>query len=148
MSDELIQQLLSRIKALELEIERTRIIEKAIVFQGYITTTDATLTTVATIPIPASTSVLLEMYVVARRTGGSAGSAEDGAAYLTQALFKNVAGVATQISLGNVDYSAESQIAWNSSFAVSSGNVNVTVTGAVNNNISWYCCVKAYEISS
>ena len=148
MNEEIIRELLARVKALEQQIERTRVIENQIAVQGYVTTTDATTTTVATVPIPASTTVLLEIYVVARRTGGSAGSAEDGAGYLTQALFKNVAGVATQIGLGNLDYSAESQIAWNSSFAVSGGNVNVTVTGAVNNNISWYCCVKAYEISS
>ena len=148
MSEELIQQLLSRLKALEQEFERTKIIERPATIEGYVTTTDATLTTVATIPIPASTSVMMEIHVVGRRTGGSAGSAEDGAGYIIQALYKNVAGVATLIGLGNLDFTAESQIAWNATHAVSGGNVLVRVTGAVNNNISWYCSVTLWQISS
>jgi len=148
MSDELIRQLLSRLKALEQEFERTKIIEKAITIEGYVTTTDATVTTVATIPIPASTSVLMEIHVVARRTGGIAGAAEDGAGYMIQALYKNVAGTATLIGLGNLDFSAESQGAWNVSQSPSGGDVLVRVTGAVDNNVSWHCSVTIWRISS
>lgn len=148
MNDEVVRELLARVKALEQQIERTKIVENQITIQGYVTTTDATTTTVATVPIPASTSVFMEIHVVARRTGGSAGSAEDGAAYLIQAAYKNVAGVATQIALGNVDYTAESQIAWNATVAASGGDVLVRVTGAANNNISWHCSVTVWKISS
>ena len=59
MSEELIQQLLSRLKALEQEFERTKVIEKATAVQGYVTTTDATVTTIATIAIPASTTIVI-----------------------------------------------------------------------------------------
>ena len=46
--------------------------------RGTTTTTNATPKSIATIPIPASTTVMIEMQVVGRRTGGAAGSAEDG----------------------------------------------------------------------
>src|SRR3990167_94340 len=148
MIEELIQQLLSRLKMLEQEFERTKVIEKSTAVQGYVTTTDATVTTVATIAIPASTTVVIELHVAARRTGGSAGVAEDGAGYVQQATYKNVAGTATLIGSVNVDYTAESQAAWDVTFAVSGSNVLIRVTGAVNNNISWYCSADVYQISS
>ena len=143
MIEEVIRELLARVKALEQQIERTRVIENQITVQGYVTTTDATSTTVATVPIPASTSVFIEIHVVARRTGGSAGSAEDGAAYLIQAAYKNVGGIATIIGPENSDFIVESQAAWNAFHAVSGSNVLIRVVGAANNNISWYCSVTA-----
>ena len=148
MSEEIIQQLLSRLKMLEQEFERTKVIEKSTAIQGYVTTTDATVTTMATIAIPASTTVMIELHVAARRTGGSAGVAEDGAGYVQQATYKNVAGTATLIGAVNADYTAESQAAWDVTFVVSGGNVLIRVTGAVNNNISWYCSADVYQISS
>ena len=148
MSEELIRQLLSRIKAIEQEFERTKVIEKSSAIQGYVTTTDATVTTVATIAIPASTTVVIEAHVAARRTGGGAGSAEDGAGYVVRGTYKNVAGTATLIGSVNADYTAESQAGWDATFTASGGNVLVRVTGAVNNNVSWYCCANAYQISS
>ena len=148
MSEELIQRLLSRLKTLEQEFERTKVIEKSTAVQGYVTTADATVTTIATIAIPASTTVMIELHVAARRTGGSAGVAEDGAGYVQQATYKNVAGTATLIGSVNADYTAESQAAWDVTFAVSGSNVLIRVTGAANNNISWYCSADVYQISS
>lgn len=58
------------------------------VFQGRVATTDGTTTTILTIAIPASTSMHIVARVVARRTGGVSGAAEDGAAYEVHALYK------------------------------------------------------------
>src|SRR3954463_2664328 len=47
-----------------------------------VSTTDATATEIVAITIPPSTTMLIEARVTARRTGGSSGTAEDGAAYV------------------------------------------------------------------
>lgn len=148
MSEEIILELLARVKALEQQIERTRVIESSIAVQGYVATTNATITTIATISIPSSTTVTIEIHVSARRTGGIAGAAEDGAGYVQQATYKNVAGTATLIGSVNADFTAESQAAWDVTFAVSGANVLIRVTGAADNNISWYCAANVYQISS
>lgn len=118
-----------------------------ITYQNKVTTTDATTTTIATVAIPASTTVFIEVKVVARRTGGSAGTAEDGAAYMVDAAYKNVAGTATEIGESSI-FSAEDQAGWGVSVTPSSGNALIQVTGAVNNNISWIATYRTYSVSS
>lgn len=101
-----------------------------------VTTTDATVTTLATIPVPASTTLGVTGYVVARRTGGSAGTAEDGAYYRVETVYKNAAGTATAIGT-TVTAIGESQAAWDVTVSQSGGNVLIQVTGAVDNNVTW-----------
>lgn len=115
---------------------------------GTVSTTDATVTTINTIAIPGSTTVMLEAYVWARRTGGSSGTAEDGAAYIVRATYKNVAGTATLIGSVQANYTAEDQAGWTATFSVSSGNVLLRVTGAANNNVSWKSAVYSMSVSS
>lgn len=100
-------------------------------------TTDATVTTLKTVTVPVSTTVLMWGYVVARRTGGSAGAAEDGAAYRVEFTAKNTAGTAALIAAATVTVIGESQAAWDVTVAASGGTVLIKVTGAANNNISW-----------
>lgn len=107
------------------------------VHQNRQVTTNATVTTLHTVAIPASTTVALRAIVVARRTGGAAGTAEDGARYELKGVYKNVAGTATLI--GTVTKLAdEDQAAWDTNFTPSGGNVLIEVTGAVDNNITWH----------
>jgi hypothetical protein len=108
------------------------------VYQNRLATTDATVTTIHTIAIPASTTVALIAHVNARRTGGAAGTAEDGAFYIRAATFKNVAGTATQIGATTAIHTNEDQAGWDVTFAVAGGNALVQVTGAVDNNITWH----------
>jgi hypothetical protein len=112
-----------------------------------VSTTDATQTTLQTIAIPVTTTVLIETRVTARRTGGSGGTAEDGAAYVIRAAVKNVAGVATLIGAVNADFTAEDQAGWDATVDVNAGNARVRVTGAANNNIDWKCSTKLLEVS-
>lgn len=118
------------------------------VYQNRIATTDATVTTIHTIAIPASTTVALVAYVDARRTGGAAGTAEDGAFYIRAATFKNVAGTATQIGATTAIHTNEDQAGWDVTFAVSGGNALVQVTGAVDNNITWHLFKLDYSAVS
>lgn len=112
-----------------------------------VNTTNATVTTIATIAIPADTTVLIEANVVARRTGGSSGTAQDGAGYVVYATYKNVAGTATEIGETSM-FSAEDQAGWACTINVSGGNALIQVTGAANNNISWVCNYKTISVSS
>lgn len=102
------------------------------------TTTDATVTTLATIPIAASRTYLLEGYITARRTGGVAGTADDGATYVIRAMVTTKAGTVTVNTTGLTQDAAEDQAAWACVFAVSGTDVLVRVTGAADNNVSWY----------
>jgi hypothetical protein len=105
---------------------------------GAVNTTDATVTTVGTIPTTSNTTLLVDCNIVGRRTGGSSGSAGDGAGYLVRAVAKNVAGVVTIIGQATTVI-GESQAAWDAVAAVSGTDIVLRVTGAANNNISWAC---------
>jgi hypothetical protein len=117
------------------------------VYQNKVLTTNATATTIHTFAIPASTTVQIKAWVTARRTGGAAGTAEDGAGYEILGTFKNVAGTATQIGASNL-VSQEDQALWTTTFSPSGANVNLQVTGATNNNVSWIMTARVYQIST
>ena len=107
-----------------------------------ITTTDATETTLETIPITASRTYFIESRVVARRTGGTAGTAEDGAVFVLRSAYNTITGTVTLIpqrsGFGASDFAAINQQGWTAKFDISSTNVRVRVIGATNNNISWH----------
>lgn len=118
------------------------------IVEGSVATTNATTTTALLIPIPASTTTLVEVTVVARRTGGSAGTAEDGAGYRILGLYKNVAGTPTLIGSLSTPFTAESQAGWNATLDVSGTNVRVRVTGAANNNVVWEASAALHKASA
>jgi len=117
-------------------------------YHGRVAVTDATPTTLHTVAIPASTTAFLEAKVRARRTGGAAGTAEDGAAYVVRAAYKNVAGTATLIGAINSDFTAEDQAAWDCTFTTSGGNVLLQFTGAANNNVTVHSTLLASMVST
>lgn len=110
-------------------------------------TINGSATTIATIAIPTDTSVMIEAKVVARRTGGTSGSAQDGAGYTVMGVYKNISGTATEIGESSI-FSAEDQAGWSVGITPSSGNALIQVTGAADNNITWAITYKTYSISS
>jgi hypothetical protein len=106
--------------------------------QARVATTDATVTTLQTITIPATTTVMVIGFVTARRTGGAGGTAEDGAGYVITGTFKNVAGTATQIGVTTNLNVQESQVLWDAAFDVNAGTARIRVTGAATNNVTWH----------
>ena len=108
------------------------------VFQNRVATTDATVTTLHTFTIGASNNVLIEAIVTARRTGGSAGTANDGAAYKLTAYYQNNSGTATLVGSVIQTVVGESQAGWNATLDTSGADVRVRVTGATNNNVTWH----------
>lgn len=115
--------------------------------QGRVGTTNATVTTLFTMAIPASTACLLEAFVVARRTGGAAGTAEDCAAYVIRGLFNQVAGAANIVGQTQ-NIIGESQAGWDCVFDVNGTDARVRVTGAASNNISWHAHAFHRPLSS
>jgi hypothetical protein len=117
-----------------------------IMFQNKVTTTGAATSTVGVVPIPVNTTVLIQAYITARRTGGSAGTAEDGGGFIWYGTFKNVAGTATIITAPTYTAMTD-QVAWLIDYTIAAANVNVNVTGSVNNNVAWTATLR-YWISS
>lgn len=115
---------------------------------GSASTTSATATPVLSIEIPASTTVGLDVTVLARRTGGTAGTAEDGAHYRRHATYKNVAGTATIIGAVSSPHTAESQAGWDVTFVPSGSRVEVRVTGAANNNVAWEAHARVHKVTA
>lgn len=107
-------------------------------FEKRTTTTDATATTTQSITMTADTMLWVRAIVAARRTGGSAGTAGDSAGYVITATYKKVgAGSATLVGAVLADFTAEDQAGWDATFDVSTNDVRLRITGAVNNNITW-----------
>jgi hypothetical protein len=135
-------------EAQRIESEATNDDVRESVYQNRVATTDATVTTLHTVAIPASTTLMIEALVTARRTGGSAGTAEDGASYKRIATYKNAAGTATIIGAISTPHTAESQAGWDCTLTASGANVLLRVTGATNNNVSWHATVRVWQVGS
>jgi hypothetical protein len=118
------------------------------VYQNRATTTDATVTTLHTVTIPATTTVFVEVNIVARRTGGTGGTAEDGAAYIIRAAVKNVAGTATLIGAVDQVFEREDQATWDATIDVTGATARVRITGAADNNITWHATVRTWQLST
>lgn len=112
-----------------------------------VTTTDGSDHTIATIPLDASTTTLITGHIVARRTGGSLGSAEDAFGTEMTGIFKVTSGSASLVG-SSLPAILKDQILWKASFAVSGGNALINVTGSASNNISWTIMYKTVKISS
>lgn len=106
--------------------------------EAKIETTDATVTTLITLPLEDNASYQIVAQVVGRRTGGVSGTAGDSASYLRVGTFFRVgAGVATQVGATGAVYTAESQAGWDCTMAVTGSDVLVRMTGAAGNNVTW-----------
>lgn len=114
--------------------------------QDTASTTSATPAVISTIAVPRNATYVLQALIVARRTGGSSGSANDGAIYKLVGAFYNDAGTATLV-IDGVEFTSEAQTTWGAAFGVSSGNATITVTGSANNNIDWSCIWYGYQVS-
>lgn len=101
-----------------------------------ITTTDATPTLLTTISIALNTTAVLDITVVARRTGGVSGTTGDSAGYIVSTIVKNIAGT-TSIVAQTLLSIGEDQAAWDAVVSASGANILVTVTGAAGNTVNW-----------
>lgn len=106
-------------------------------YQNKVLTTNATVTTLHTVATTTGFSYRITAKVGALRTSGTAGTVGDTAAFYITGVFKNIAGTVTQLGTTVSIDTQKDQPAWDADFVISSTNVLLRVTGAVNNNISW-----------
>lgn len=104
-------------------------------------TTDGAATTIATIPITASRTYGIVANVRGRRTGGVAGTADDGAFYVRHFMVTTKAGTVTANSTGASDTAIEDQAGFNVTGTGSGANFLLQVTGATDNNVDWHATV-------
>lgn len=115
--------------------------------QNRVATTDATATTLETITIAASKTYLIEARVLARRTGGAAGTADDGATYIRRAMVTTKGGTVT-INAVQDGLTQEDQAGWDCTIDVSGAAVRVRVTGAADNSVTWHSTVVVQEVGT
>lgn len=125
------------------------------VFQGKVSTTNATVTTllnIAAVDVYADLSsasaaaYTFQAVVSARRTGGAAGATSDAAGYLITGLVKHIAGTATLVGSTVTPY--ESVGAYDCIADTSGGGLRFRVTGVANTNITWAATVRTYPVVS
>lgn len=110
-------------------------------------TTDATVTPLLRTKVANGKTVMIQAYIVARRTGGSAGTVGDSAFYILTGAYKNISGVMTGIGTPDL-VAGEDQAGWNVAFTSSGIDAVVTVAGAANNEITWEGTVSTYEVGA
>jgi hypothetical protein len=100
-------------------------------FQGGVQTTNATVTTAATIALPADSEVLITANIMGRNSSDG-----KSAAYIRTARYKNVGGTCSINTLQS-DYTSEDVKAWDGTLDVSGTNAIITVKGAASSTIDW-----------
>lgn len=102
-----------------------------------IATAGAGTTSVGLIPVPASSGVIIEAYIISRKTSGAgAGVVGDANGYIRTVKAKNVGGVVT-IGTIQSSFTSEDISAFNATLSVSGTNISVDVSGSINNNADW-----------
>lgn len=111
-----------------------------------ITTTDGAVTGLLRVGIPSGRTMMIQAYIVARRTSGS-GSDGDSAFYVLTGAYKNVGGTLTGIGTPNL-VSGEDVSGWDVAFTNSGEEAVITVTGASGTNITWEGTVSTYLVGA
>lgn len=107
-----------------------------------VNTTDATTTTIQTIPVPTNKGLLIESKINCRKTGGiGVGAIGDTNSYIRTVKAKNVGGVVT-LGIIQTSYTSEDIAVFNATFTVSGTNILVRVNGALNDNVTWNVITK------
>lgn len=110
-------------------------------------TIDASLTGLLRVKVPEGKTVMISGAIVARRTGGSAGTVGDSAWYRLDGAYKNISGVLSGVGSPNL-YGGEDQAGWNVGFSTSGQEAVVVVTGAANNDITWEGTLSTYTVGA
>lgn len=102
-------------------------------------TTDATVTTIATIPTSSDRGYVVRAMVVGTRVTGT----NETGAYEVICTFENDAGTLTQVSTDTQPHVKEDTAAWDVTINPSGTNILVQVTGEAAKTINWTCL---YEV--
>lgn len=113
-------------------------------FAARIKTTDNTVTALMRTKLDLDRTVLVQAFIVARRTGGTAGTVGDSAFYVLTGAYKNISGVLTGIGAPDL-VGGEDQVGWNVGFTTSGQDVVITVLGDTGNDVTWEGTMSTYQ---
>lgn len=120
--------------------------QSEIVLSGRVATTDATQTNLYTFTIPTGVTYSIEATVIAKRTGGSAGTTGDSLKWTFSGVLNNPSGTVGVVGTPNTNLQRNNSN-WAVSTSVAGSTAIIKVTGVANNNISWQLLAKALNIS-
>ena len=92
--------------------------------------------------LPASSTTMVQAFVVARTTAG--GTANDGAGYILTAVFQN----GVQIGTTSQTVVGENQSAWDATLNYNANKWRIVVTGAASVTITWHATVRSWSVGS
>lgn len=115
---------------------------------GQIRTTDATPVAVDIFAFTARGVCLAELRIAAQRTNGTSGVEGDAAVFLRRAGYKrNSSGSAPALMTMIQDaFTHRDQSTWDADFTVDGNNLQIQVTGASGNDITWNYFVSTYSL--
>lgn len=105
------------------------------------TTTDGTLTTLASFPTSNNTTYWVITNVVGRRTDFG----NESAGYTEKALFRNNDGILTKVG-GAADFVIEDKLEWSVDITVSRNNIIIQVKGQLKKTINWRSSTIYYTV--
>lgn len=124
--------------------DKTKLDGLTLIGSATVQTTDATPTTLATIPITADSSCVIDAHVSAKQT--SSGTTRAG--YVVQALVYRIgAGAATRQGTDNALFTRESTATMDATVTTSGNDAIVQVTGVAATTINWKATYRTTEVS-
>jgi len=106
-------------------------------------TTDDTVTAIKTIALADNTTYVIKAVVVAREATNNRAAYER-----TFAFYREAAGAATLLGSNLLDFTSESNVAWDVTMAASGNNVEIRVTGVAATTIDWTATVEYQAVST
>lgn len=107
--------------------------------QDTIDTTDDTVTTIRTIPVPTNKVIGVSYHILCRRTGGSSGTTGDSAKFDMTFRANNISGTVT-IHDPHADYTSADQnewsVGWDAYPEVDGTDIDINFKGAADNNVT------------
>jgi len=117
-------------------------------YQAKATTTDATETTLLSINVPSSSAVGIWGIIIARKTGGVA-AGEKVAMYEIRGLYHNPLDTAVSVGTPTITVIGESDSDWDVQLDIDGTDIDINVTGEVDNNITWHLSkLEVYPLAS
>lgn len=115
--------------------------------QSKVLTTNGTLTPIFTQSLSSSTLLMWEGVILARRTNGALGSADESATYKLVASYINTGSLTTTLTPRNVTSSSLGQGSnWGIYFITSSNMLTLQVSGSASANITWHLNLNTYTL--
>lgn len=118
---------------------------------GTITTTDATVTQILSIPTINSSSNILNIFIAARQTGGVNPAIGSSATWVIKASWKNIGGTMTQLGPDDIikyggNPSDPNVSGWVVSTTDTTPNIIINVTGGTGQTIDWIASVTVINV--